>query len=288
MNRSRQIYNRTVVVDGLTIFYREAGEQSNPTILLLHGFPTSSTMFKNLLVALADRYHLVAPDYPGFGFSDFPLMKHFEYSFNNIAASMQRFVQTIGLKRFWIYLHDYGCPIGLRICLAAPERVLGIIVQNGNTYEEGLGPQWNETRDYWQHPTIEKKKKVAAFLSKAGTREQYYAGLPEHLHQLVSPESWILDWERMKRKRNIQMQFRLNTTYKSNLEMFPVFQEYFRMHQPKAIVIWGRYDPFFDVAEAYCYRRDLPDAEIHILEGAHMVLETNFGEVLHLLTEFIR
>lgn len=283
----RDIYNKNVNVNGVNIFYREAGNKKNPALLLLHGFPTSSLMFKNLMTVLSDQYYLIAPDYPGFGFSEFPPNKDFEYSFENISACINQFTEAINLKLFTIYLHDYGCPIGLRICLHNPEKIERIIVQNGNTYDEGLGPQWDETKDYWKKPTEEKKKKVSAFLSKEGTKDQYYTGLPEKLIQKVSPESWIIDWERMSRPGNVNMQFKLNCTYQTNIKMFPLFQKYFRKHQPKALIIWGKYDAFFDVAEAHCYKRDLPEAEIHILEGGHMALETNFDEVSKLIKKFM-
>jgi pimeloyl-ACP methyl ester carboxylesterase len=286
-NMNRQIYNKSVNVDGVNIFYREAGKKENPALLLLHGFPTSSVMFKNLMIALADNYYLIAPDYPGFGFSDFPDMKDFEYSFENISIYMNKFTEVINLQPFTIYLHDYGCPIGLRICIKNPENIERIIVQNGNSYIEGIGPQWDETRDYWENPTEEKKKKVAGFLSKDGIKMQYTAGLSEELLKRVSPESWILDWDRMSRPGNIDMQFELNCTYKSNIKMFPVFQEYFRVHQPPALIIWGKYDAFFDLAEANCYKGDLPEAQIHILNGGHMALETNFDEVLNLVEGFM-
>jgi pimeloyl-ACP methyl ester carboxylesterase len=284
---NRQIYNRNIKVDGVTIFYREAGDKNNPSLLLLHGFPTSSIMFKNLMVVLSERYYLVAPDYPGFGFSDFPDAMSFEYSFENIAAYINKFTDAINLKSFAIYLHDYGCPIGLRLCVNNPEKIQKLIIQNGNAYMEGLGPQWDETRDYWEHPTEEKKKKVSGFLSKEGTKTQYTSGLSDELLSRVSPESWRIDWERMSRPGNVDIQFTLNSSYKTNLEMYPVFQEYFRRHQPPALVIWGKYDVFFDVAEASCYKRDLPHAEVHILDGGHMALETNFDEVLSLVSNFM-
>jgi pimeloyl-ACP methyl ester carboxylesterase len=284
---SKQIYNKAITVDRVDIFYREAGDRKNPSLLLLHGFPTSSAMFKNLMVALADKFHLIAPDYPGFGFSAFPSMHDFEYSFKNISAYIGKFTEAINLKTFTIYLHDYGCPIGLRICVNNPENIEGIIVQNGNAYSEGIGPQWDETRDYWENPTEEKKQKVAAFLSEEGTKMQYTAGLTNELLTHVSPEPWIVDWERMKRPGNIEMQFELNCTYKSNIEMFPVFQEYFRIHQPPAAVIWGKHDVFYELAEATCYKRDLPKAEVHILDGGHMALETNFDEVVNIIDDFM-
>ncbi|WP_436491526.1 alpha/beta fold hydrolase [Chitinophaga sp. ARDCPP14] len=284
---SRQIFNRSVKVDGIDIFYREAGDKKHPSILLLHGFPSSSVMFKNLMVALSDRFHLVAPDYPGFGFSGFPDKDLFEYSFSNISAYINKLTDEINLKSFTIYLHDYGCPIGLRLCVNHPEKIARIIVQNGNAYDEGIGPQWDETIDYWQNPTPEKKAKVSAFLSEEGVKMQYTAGLPEELLPRVSPELWQLDWDCMKRPGNIDMQFDLNCDFENNIKMFPVFQEYFRTHQPPALIIWGKYDAFFSVKEAHCYKRDLPGAQVHIVDGGHMALETNFDEVLKLIIKFL-
>lgn len=240
------------------------------------------------MIALADDYHCIAPDYPGFGFSGFPDKNSFEYTFKNIAECIHQFTEAIGLQSFIIYLHDYGAGIGQRICVNHPEKIKGIIVQDGNAYEEGLKPQWDEIRAYWAHPTEEKKKKLYAFLSEEGTKEQYYAGLPETMHDRVSPETWILDWERLQRPGNLAMQYELNCDYASNIEMLPAVQEFFRKYQPPALVIWGKYEVYFNVKEAQCYKRDLPDAEVHILEGGHMVLETNFDEVLKLIREFLR
>lgn len=283
----RQILHKTIAVDGIDIFYREAGSGKNPSLLLLHGFPSSSVMFKNLMVLLSDRFHLIAPDYPGFGFSAFPAQNRFEYTFKNIAAYIHRFTEAVGLRSFSLYLHDYGCPIGLRICVEHPEKVERIIIQNGNAYMEGIGPQWDETREYWEHPTEEKKRKLAAFLSEEGTKAQYTAGLPEELLAKPGPEAWVFDWERMRRPGNVDMQFALNCDYKNNLDMFPVFQEYFRTRQPPTLVIWGKHDAFFDVKEASCYQRDLPDAQVHVLDGGHKALETNFDEIVELVGNFM-
>jgi pimeloyl-ACP methyl ester carboxylesterase len=284
---NRQIFNRSVNIDGIDIFYREAGDSNNPSLLLLHGFPTSSVMFKNLMIALSDRFHLVAPDYPGFGFGAFPDKDDFEYSFGNIAAYINKFTDEIGMRSFTIYLHDYGSPVGLRLCINHPEKIERIIVQNGNAYDEGIGPEWDETKDYWQNPTPEKKAKVAAFLSEEGVKMQYTAGLPEELLSRVSPELWMLDWELMQRAGNIDMQFELNCDYENHIKMFPVFHEYFRTHRPPALVIWGKHDPFFSIKEANCYKNDLPDAQVHIIDGSHMPLETHFGEVLSLISDFL-
>jgi pimeloyl-ACP methyl ester carboxylesterase len=284
---NRQIFNKTITVDGVDIFYREAGDRKNQSVLLLHGFPTSSVMFKNLMTALSDKFHLIAPDYPGFGFSAFPDKGSFEYTFKHISAYMNRFTEEIDLKSFTIYLHDYGCPIGLRMCVDHPEKIERIIVQNGNAYLEGIEPIWDEIRDYWERPTEEKKQKVYAFLSEEGTKAQYTAGLPDELLIRVSPESWILDWERMSRPGNLDMQFELNCDYKNNIEMFPVFQQYFRTFQPPALIVWGKYEVYYDVAEASCYKRDLSNAQVHILDSGHMALETNFEEMVALISNFM-
>lgn len=284
---TRQIFNKTISIEGVDIFYREAGDPANPSVLLLHGFPTSSIMFKNLMVLLSDRFHLIAPDYPGFGFSAFPDRNSFVYTFENIADHISKLTEAAGLTSFSIYLHDYGCPIGLWICLKHPERIDSIIVQNGNAYEEGIEGIWDEIREYWKNPTEEKRKELYAFLSEEGTRDQYTAGIPEGLKICVSPESWILDWERMRRPGNLDMQYELNLDYKNIFELYPKYHEYFRKYQPPALIIWGRYDVYFDVQEASCYTRDLPEAQVHIIEGGHMVLETNFDEVSGLIEDFL-
>lgn len=282
-----QILNKTISVDGVEIFYRVAGEQKNKAILLLHGFPTSSMMFRNLMIALADKYFCIAPDFPGFGFSGFPDRNNFEYSFKNIATIIIKAIEEIGLGSFTIYLHDYGCAVGLQICIRHPEKIEGLIVQNGNTYIEGIGAAWDETRDYWENPTAEKKKRLSAFLSPEGIKSQYTGGLPDELLDRISPESWLLDWERMSRPGNREMQWELNCDYRNHIEKFPVYQQYFRMHQPRTIVIWGKHDIFFDIKEPPCYKRDLPNAKVHIVDGGHMALETNFDEVLELIERFM-
>ncbi len=244
-------------------------------------------MFKNLMTALSDRFYLVAPDFPGFGFSAFPDKDKFEYTFRNIAVYMDKFTDAIGLKRFSIYLHDYGCPIGLRMCINHPEKIEKLIFQNGNAYDEGIGPEWDEYKDYWQNPSPEKKEKLTGFLSEEGVRSQYTAGLPEELLPAVSPELWMIDWDLMKRPGNIDMQWELNCDFADNLRMFPAFQDYFRTYQPPALVIWGKYDVFFNIKEAACYKKDLPDVQTYIIDGGHWALETNFDEVLKLITDFL-
>jgi len=281
------LFNRKIAANGWEIFYREAGDRNKRAVLLLHGFPTSSVMFKTLMTALFDDFYLVAPDYPGFGFSAFPSKDDFKYSFPIIAGYMYAFTEAIGLERFSIFLNDYGCPIGLRVCVEHPEKIERMIVMNGNAYEEGAGPQWDEILDYWYHPTPEKKAKVYAFLSEEGTKAQYAAGLPDDLLPRVAPETWKLGWQLMLRPGNLEMQYILNCDYLDNMLLFPVFQLYFRTFQPPALIIWGRYDPYFNVEEAHCYQRDIPHAEVHILDGSHMLLETHYDEVLPLMREFL-
>jgi len=285
---SRQIYNRTISVDGIDLFYREAGDKKNPSLLLLHGFPTSSIAFRNLMIVMSDQYHLVAPDYPGFGFSEFPVPDGFEYTFRGISALINKFTETIDLHQFYIYLHDYGAPIGLQLCINHPEKISGIIVQSGNAHREGMGQEWDESIDYWYNPTTEKKEKLIEFLSAEGIKNQYFGGLPEEILSRVSPELWMVDWEFLKRPGNIEKQFELNCDFKTHLEMFPVYQEYLRNHQPPALVIWGKYEIFFSVQEVPCYKRDLPEAQIHVLNGGHDVLDTHFDEVLMLIISFLK
>jgi pimeloyl-ACP methyl ester carboxylesterase len=282
-----RIVHKTVQVNGIDIFYREAGDPDKLALLLLHGFPSSSAMFKDLMHALCDRFHLIAPDYPGFGASAFPVPKDYAYTFQNIASTINAFTDQIGLKKFVVYLHDYGSYIGLRICLESPSKIQGIIVQNGNAYEEGLGPAWDKVKDYWAHPTEEKKQQVFAFLSEKGTRDQYMSGAPEHLLRYVDPNLWMLDWYLLSRPGNLEKQMELNTDQQSNLPMYRLFQRYFREHQPPAVVIWGKDDVYFDVKEPPCYKRDLPDAKVHIIEGGHMALETSFPEVSALISGFL-
>jgi pimeloyl-ACP methyl ester carboxylesterase len=285
---ARQITNRVIKIEGIDLFYREAGDRKNPSLLLLHGFPTSSLAFKNLMIVMSDQYHLVAPDYPGFGFSQFPVPDSFDYTFGGISRLINKFTEAINLDRFFIFLHDYGAPIGLQLCINNPEKIAGIIVQSGNAHREGMGPEWDEYIDYWYNPRLEKKEKLIQFLSAEGIKNQYFGGLPDEILARVSPELWMLDWAFLKRPGNIQKQFELNRDFKTHLEMFPAYQQYFANHQPPALVIWGKYEIFFSVNEVPCYRRDLPQAQIHILDGGHDLLDTHFEEVHTLIREFVK
>ncbi len=279
----RVIHHRMVEVDGLQIFYREAGRVGAPTILLLHGFPSSSFMFRSLMLALADSYHLVAPDYPGFGNSAFPGPGEFPHSFSALATIVDRFTNAIGLDRYLLYIQDYGAPVGLRLALLHPQKVIGLIVQNGNAYEEGLSGEWEPLRAYWREPTPANREKLRGWLTPEGLRLQYVAGLPEGLIERVSPETWILDWARLSRPGNIDYQLDLFGDYRSNVELYPRFRQFFRDYTPPTLVAWGRYDPFFTTAGAMAFQRDIPDAEIHLLDAGHFALETHDTEIAALI-----
>ena len=264
-------------VDSIKIFYREAGSKTAPTILLLHGFPTSSHMFRNLIPALADRYHVVAPDLPGFGFSDAPDRKRFRYTFENLAKVIASFTQTIGLDRFAIYVFDYGAPVGLRLAVAHPERITAIISQNGNAYEEGLSQGWNPIQKYWKEPTAENRVALRGFLTPEATKSQYLYGVQDSA--LVAPESYELDSALLARSGNDEIQLDLFLDYASNVALYPKFQEYFRTRRPPLLAVWGNSDPFFLPPGAEAFKRDNPTAEVHFYDAGHFALETHAEQI---------
>jgi pimeloyl-ACP methyl ester carboxylesterase len=272
-------------VDGIKIFYREAGSKTAPTILLLHGFPTSSHMFRNLIPALADRYHVVAPDLPGFGFSDAPDRKKFRYTFENLAKVIGSFTQTIGLDRFAIYVFDYGAPVGLRLALAHPERITAIISQNGNAYEEGLSQGWNPIQKYWKEPTAENRSALRDFLTPESTKWQYLHGVQDAA--LVAPESYEIDSALLARPGNDEIQLDLFLDYASNVALYPKFQEYFRTKRPPLLAAWGNSDPFFLPPGAEAFKRDNPGAEVHFFETGHFALETHAQEIGNAIRDFL-
>src|SRR5215472_3680747 len=265
------------VVDGNKIFYREAEPSTAPAILLLHGFPTSSHMFRNLIPALADRYHVVAPDLPGFGFSDAPDRKSFRYTFDNLAKVIANFTQTIGVDQYAIYVFDYGVPVGFRLALAYPERVTAIISQNGNAYEEGLSEGWNPIQKYWKEPTAENRAALRQFLAPETTKWQYTHGVPEAT--LVAPEAYELDSALLARPGIDEIQLDLFLDYASNVALYPKFQEYFRTARPPLLAVWGKNDPFFLPPGAEAFQRDNPSAEVHFYNTGHFALETHTSEI---------
>lgn len=281
------VRHRSVKIDGLDIFYREAGARDAPAILLLHGFPTSSHMFRHLIPALADRYRVVAPDYPGFGNSSFPDPGQFTYSFARLAEVMAAFTDAVGLTRYAMYIQDYGSPIGLRLALLRPDRVTAIISQNGNAYEEGLSEGWDPLRAYWADPSPKNRATLAGWLGEAGTKLQYTAGLPEDQLDRLSPDNWALDWTKLGRPKNADAQIDLFGDYQTNVALYPAFQGFFRKWQPPTLILWGKNDPFFTMEGAKAFLRDLPNASLIFLDGSHFLLETHGPEATWHIRRFL-
>ena len=271
-------------VDGLGIFYREAGSPTAPAILLLHGFPSSSHMFRDLISRLAPHAHVIAPDLPGFGFSDAPSRSRFVYSFDHLADVMERFTEAIGLTRYVLYIFDYGAPVGLRLALRHPDRIAGIVSQNGNAYEEGLSAGWNPIQRYWADPTPENRNALKTFLSPDTTKWQYMHGADE---SRIAPESYALDSALMGRPGNEDIQLDLFLDYGNNVRLYPRFQQYFRDHRPPTLALWGKGDPFFVPAGAEAFRRDNPEARVIFFDTGHFALETHSAEIGVHIVEFL-
>jgi pimeloyl-ACP methyl ester carboxylesterase len=276
---------KKVDVDGLNIFYREAGNPKLPKLLLLHGFPSASHMFRDLIPLLEHSFHIVAPDLPGFGQSDMPSRVNFTYTFDNIAKKIDRLTEVIGFKRFAIYVFDYGAPTGFRIAAAHPERITAIISQNGNAYEEGLSDGWNPIRSYWKDPSKENREALRAFLAPQATYWQYTHGVPDT--SVVSPDGYSLDNFYMARSGADEVQLDLFGDYKSNVGLYPEFQKYFRAHKPALLAIWGRNDPFFLPPGAEAFKRDIPDATVRLLDTGHFALETHAAEIAGAIGDFV-
>jgi pimeloyl-ACP methyl ester carboxylesterase len=269
-------YN-TLSIDGLNIFYREAGSRENPTIVLLHGYPASSHMYRELINELSDQFHLIAPDYPGFGNSDTPPIDQFEYSFDHLADIMENFLKELGLTRFSLYVQDYGAPVGFRIATRHPEWIQALIVQNGNAYEEGLTPAWQAFRNLWSDRTADTEAPVRDFLKRDTTIFFYTAGVRDR--QNINPDNWNLDQSFLDRPENAAAQLELFYNYRANLEQYPHWHEYFRTHQPPTLIVWGKNDPFFGPEGAEAFQRDLKNIEVHLLDTGHFVLDEE-GEAI--------
>jgi len=281
-----KIKNQTIIVDGQSIFYREAGDKENaPTILLVHGFPTSSHMFKNIIPALADKFHLVAPDYPGFGYSSMPPVDKFEYTFDHLAEIVDKFITQIGLERYSLYVMDYGAPIGYRLAIKHPEKVESLIVQNGNAYDEGLGEFWEPLKAYWNEPNDKNKNALKKFLTIEATRWQYTHGVKNE--NAISPDNWIHDQLLLDRPGNNEIQLQLFYDYKSNPPLYRQWQEYFRKYQPPTLVVWGRNDIIFTKEGAIPYQRDLKNIQIHLLNTGHFALEEEGELIAELISRFL-
>jgi pimeloyl-ACP methyl ester carboxylesterase len=268
---------QTVDVQGLKIFYREAGNPQAPTVLLLHGFPTSSHMYRDLIPLLSDRYHVVAPDLPGFGFSSVPSREQYRYTFDNLAKTIDAFTQTLHLDHYAIQVFDYGAPVGFRLALAHPERVTAIITQNGNAYEEGLGEAWSPIQKYWREPNAENRAVLRDQLTLEGTKFQYEHGAPAD--RPIAPETYTLDYLLLSRPGVDEIQLDLFLDYASNVKLYPQFQAYFRKERPPLLAVWGKNDPFFVPPGANAFKRDDPNAEVHFFDTGHFALETHVQEI---------
>lgn len=299
---------RTVAIDNVDIFYREAGDPSNPTLLLLHGFPTSSHMFRDLITELADDYHLVAPDYPGYGFSSMPAVDEFDYSFDNIALLMEQFVDVVGLDRFSLYLMDYGAPVGFRIATSQPERIESLIVQNGNAYIEGIDNNfWEPIREYWRdrdainegldndfwknvkaaykQPDMSNDDALRFLVTLGATKWQYTNGVPNA--EAVSPDTWDHVQPLLDRDGNADIQLQMFYSYGTNPPLYPKWQQYLRDYQPPTLVVWGEHDEIFPAAGAEPYKRDLENLEYHLIDTGHFALETHGQEIADLMRSFL-
>jgi pimeloyl-ACP methyl ester carboxylesterase len=278
---------RTAKIAGLDIFYREAGPKDAPAVLLLHGFPTSSHMFRNLIPALADEFHLVAPDYPGFGNSSMPTVDEFEYTFDNLAYLIENFTQKVGLKKYALYVQDYGAPIGYRLATKYPDRVQALVIQNGNAYDEGIENDfWTPIKAYWKEKTAEREKPLRGFFSREATVWQYTEGVRDK--EAISPDTWNIDQPLLNRPGNAEIQLALFHSYGSNPPLYPKWQAYFREHQPPALIVWGKNDPIFPATGAEPYKRDLKNLELHLLDTGHFALEEDGDKIARLMRDFLR
>jgi pimeloyl-ACP methyl ester carboxylesterase len=280
-----QTLHKTINIDGVEIFYREAGPVDAPTILLLHGFPTSSHMFRNLIPALSGQYHVVAPDYPGFGNSAQPALETFDYTFDNLAKVMEQFVVALGIEKYSLYLMDYGAPIGFRLAAKHPEQVQSLIVQNGNAYEEGLREFWDPIRVYWKDRTPKNAEPLAGFISHDGVKWQYTHGVRNV--DTISPDNWNVDLRHLSREGNPAIQLALFYDYQNNVPHYPEWQAYFRKHQPPALIVWGKNDYIFPAEGAHPYKRDLKNLEFHLLDTGHFALEEDGQEIADTIRTFL-
>ena len=279
------IHYRYQQAGDVNVFYREAGDPASPVLLLLHGFAGSSFMFRDLIPQLADRYHVIAPDLPAFGFTEAPARGEYAYTFAQLAETIGRFTKALHLNRYALLVHDYGAPVGWRLALAHPQRVTALISQNGNAYEEGLGEAWAPIQQYWRDPTVENRNALSEFPTPAAIKWQYLEGVSDQ--SLISPDGYSLEGMQVLRPGNAEIQLDLLLDYASNVEMYPQFQHYFRQYQPPLLAVWGKNDPFFMPAGAEAWKRDLPDAEIRFYDTGHFALETHAKEIGTAVRDFL-
>jgi pimeloyl-ACP methyl ester carboxylesterase len=281
----RTTRHRTIEIDGIRIFYREAGPPDAPMLLLPHGYPCSSFQYRHLMPALADRWRTVAPDFPGFGYSDTP--EKFAYDFDGYADILQRFAARLGLERYALYLHDYGSQIGLRLAIRAPQRIAALIIQNGDIYEDQLGPKYAPLRAYWENLTPAGREGLAAAVSEEGFRHEFVGEVADRLVERISPDLWRLSWPLLQTARRREIMVGLMEGLRENLAWFPRYQAYLREHRPPALIAWGPQDGYMPEGAARAYLRDLPEAELHLLDGGHWALETNLDEIVALVRGFL-
>jgi pimeloyl-ACP methyl ester carboxylesterase len=274
-----------IEADGVHVFYREAGPADAPVVLLLHGFPTSSFQYRELIPRLADRYRVIAPDLPGFGFTEVPGKRGYTYTFDALARTMLAFTEAIKLTRYALYVFDYGAPTGFRMALMAPQRVTAIVSQNGNAYEEGLGDAWQPLQRYWREPSLEHRNAIRAGLTLEGLRHEYSVGIPNP--DLIKPEGYTLDAALLTRPGNVDIQLDLFLDYANNVKLYPKFQEYFRRTKPPLLAIWGKFDPYFIPPGAEAFQKDIPDAIVKFLPTGHFALETHLEEIVMAMREFL-
>ncbi|WP_183315638.1 alpha/beta fold hydrolase [Chelatococcus caeni] len=281
----RAVRHRHIEIDGIGIFYREAGRKGAPAVLLPHGYPCSSYQFRNLMPALADRWYLVAPDFPGFGYSDTP--EDFSYDFDGYADLLAKFAQALGLGRFAIYLHDYGSQIGLRLASRAPENIAALIIQNGDIYEDELGPKYADLKAYFARPTPEGRGRLVEAVSEEGFRDEFLNDVRDALAARIPPDLWKLNWPLLATPERREICVGLMEGLKENLGWFPKYQTYLREHRPPTLIVWGPQDGYMPEGAARAYLRDLPEAELHLLDGGHWALETNLDEIVALMRDFL-
>ncbi|CAE6755722.1 Cis-3-alkyl-4-alkyloxetan-2-one decarboxylase [Paraburkholderia aspalathi] len=281
----QRVRYRTVMVDGISIFYREVGRPDAPTLLLLHGFPSSSRMFEPLFARLADRYHLIAPDYPGFGHSDAPAPTDFAYTFDHLTAVIDKFTQAVGIDRYVIFMQDYGGPVGFRLAMAHPERVTALVIQNAVAHEDGLGPLWEKRRMFWADRSANEAALVENLMSFNAAKLRHLGSSPNV--ELYDPDLWTDEYAFLSRPGEREIQSDLFYDYRTNVASYPKWQTWLRQTQPPTLVVWGRYDPSFEVAEAEAYRRDLPKSEVHVLDAGHFALDEKAGQIAMLIRQFM-
>lgn len=283
--KSQPTLHKNVKVNGLNVFYREAGDRSKPTIVLLHGYPTSSHMFRNLMTDLSVRYHVLAPDYPGYGRTDQPKMSEFEYTFANMSLLVEGFLEELKINKYSLYLMDYGAPIGFRIAAKYPKRVESLIIQNGNAYDEGLRDFWIPIKKYWNHYTVENGKALEGFHSMDGLKWQYTHGVQDV--SKISPDNWNIDMQHLSREENNALQLAMFYDYRTNVPLYPEWQQYFRDYQPPTLIVWGKNDYIFPAEGAYPYKRDLNNLEFHLLDTGHFALEEKGDEIANYILNFL-